>query len=536
MSTKDGVQQRGTRIEKNNDATDMLKLCLLIDRFNIQDLKTSLSCLHRHPEVSVTLIDRSGKHTARSLKSAVGEQYRDRADFVRLSGSSVFGKDHEPDEPLSYWIFLPAGDWLSDDALSKISDIGKKTQPDVIYTDQDFIDENGHLCEPQFKPDAAYEYFLHCDYLGALFCIKQSTLANLGGIDLYHYHAERYRLLLQLFSKQFRIEHLAEPIYHAQDPATQIPRPETITSLLEQNFESGDHKVAVKHIEPNVYRLQCEIKGDPKISIIIPFRDKPDLLKQCIDAVISKTDYSNYEIIGISNRSQSLSVYEIMGELSDRDPRVRFVEHNIRFNFSALVNYGVTVATGEYIVLMNNDVTVINSDWLSAMLEHGQRKEIGVVGAKLLYPHGTIQHAGLSIQQSGYIAHLHKHHPAESKGYMNRLICVQNVSAVTGALCLFKTSLHKKLNGFDEDRFKIAFNDVDFCLRAEAMGYSNLFTPYARAYHYESLSRGYENTSERKQRFEQEKKNFAELYQQRLDRSDRFYNPNLNQNRDDFSY
>ena len=462
------------------------------------------------------------------------ERYRNRVEVVRPAGSSTFGCRQEPNETLSYLLFLPAGDWLSDDALRKISDVGINLQPDVIYTDHDFSDENGHLHEPQFKPDAAHEYFLHCDYLGPLFCIKKSTLARLGGIDLHHYHFERFRLLLRLFSEQGRIEHLAEPIYHVRNPATLSSK--AIVPLLKQHFEGrGDH-VEVIPIEPTVYRLRREIRGNPKVSIIVPFRDKPELLRQCIHAVISKTQYSNFEMVGISNRSQSLTVYEVMNELSDLDPRIRFVEHNIPFNFSALVNYGVTVATGEYIVLMNNDVTVINSDWLSAMLEHGQRKEIGVVGAKLLYPHGTIQHAGLSIHRCGYIAHLHKRQPAESKGYMNRLICVQNVSAVTGALCLFKTSLHRQLNGFDEDRFKIAFNDVDFCLRAEALGYSNLFTPYARAYHYESLSRGYEITVERKQRFDREKKNFAELYEQRFTRSDPYYNPNLNQDRDDFSY
>ena len=337
---------------------------------------------------------------------------------------------------------------MSDDALGKISNVGKSVQPDVIYTDQDLIDESGHLCEPQFKPDAAYEYFVHYDYLGALFCIKKSTLARLGGIDLRRYHSERYRLLLRLFSEQGRIEHLAEPIYHVRNPALQASKPEIVVSSLNQHFATDDNQIEIKQIEPGVYRMQREIEGNPKITIVIPFRDKPGLLKQCIHAVVNNTEYSNYEIVGISNRSQSVTVYETMNELADLDPRIRFVEHNIPFNFSALVNYGVNIATGGYIVLMNNDVTVINSDWLSAMLEHGQRKEIGVVGAKLLYPHGTIQHAGLSIQRSGYIAHLHKHHPAESKGYMNRLICVQNVSAVTGALCLFKNQFAPTIERF----------------------------------------------------------------------------------------
>ena len=523
------------KIEKNSDLNGVLSFCLLVDQPKEQDFEASLSCLRNHPDAQVILIGQGSEHPIDVIKDDLQRQYPNRIDFFNLSDSFMFGCDDEPEELSSYYLFLPNGDWLSDDAVRKITDLGKHVQPDVIYTDQDLIDKNGHLCEPQFKPDVAPEYFLHYDYIGALFCIKKPTLSRLGGIDLRRYQSERFRLLLRLFSEQARIEHLAEPIYHARR-LTKISNQETVVPLLKQHLKNKGNRVEIRQVDNNTYRLKREISGNPKVSIIIPFRDKPELLRLCIEAVTSRTQYSNYEIVGISNRSQSLTVYEVMNELSKRDSRIWFIEHNVPFNFSALVNHGVTVATGKYIVLMNNDITVINPGWLSAMLEHGQREEIGVVGAKLLYPQGTIQHAGLSIQQSGYIAHLHKHRPTESKGYMNRLICVQNVSAVTGALCLFKTSLHRQLNGFDEDRFKIAFNDVDFCLRAEAMGYSNLFTPYARAYHYESLSRGYETTVDRKQRFDQEKKSFAELYRQRYTRSDPYYNPNLKQSRDDFSY
>lgn len=294
--------------------------------------------------------------------------------------------------------------------------------------------------------------------------------------------------------------------------------------------------VEIEQIGNNAYQLNRQITGNPKISILIPFKDKPELLKQCLHAIFTRTDYTNFEVIGISNRSQSLTVYELMQDLTAQDRRCQFLECNIPFNFSALVNFGVSKATGEFIVLMNNDITVINTDWLHALLEQGQRTEVGVVGAKLLYPNNTVQHAGISIQQSGYIGHLHKRYDADAKGYMNRLICVQNVSAVTAALCLFKKKLHHQLNGFDEKRFKIAFNDVDFCLRAEAQGFTNIFTPHALAYHHESLSRGYETTEDKKYRFGEEQEHFAELYAQRVSRGDPYYNPNLNQNRDDFSY
>lgn len=200
------------------------------------------------------------------------------------------------------------------------------------------------------------------------------------------------------------------------------------------------------------------------------------------------------------------------------------------------MNRGVELAAGDYIVLMNNDITVINGEWLDAMLEYGQRDDVGVVGAKLLYPDGSVQHAGLSVQQSGHIGHMHRNFPGDSPGYMNRLICAQTVTAVTAALCLFSKALHRQLHGFDEERFGVALNDVDFCLRAGELGRRSIFTPYALACHHESRSRGYETTARRRSRFAAERAAFWQRHQDRRGRPDPNYNPNLDQYRDDFTY
>lgn len=512
-----------------------LHLCLLLhaqsgDRAR-QAIKSSLSCLADHTSVRVSLIAYAGLHSAATL-NRITARFTDELEIVASEAFAKTSQEYTASEHSYFYLFLPAGDWLSDNALSKIAAVAHAEQPDIIYTDEDRIDSQGRLSEPLFKPDAAPEFFLHSDYVGALLCIKKSALAQLGGIDPAHYLKERYRLLLSAFTDGRPIAHIAQPLYHAR------PRRESsnAAAVLTRHCRERDLDVGVEKINGNVYRLNYKVTGNPKVSIIIPFRDKPQLLRQCLDAVMGRTEFQNFEVIGVSNRSQSLTIYELMRQLSRQDRRIRFFEHNVPFNFSALVNFGVGMATGKFIVLMNNDVTVINSGWLHAMLEHGQREKVGVVGAKLLYPNDTIQHAGISVQKSGYIAHLHKHFPAHAKGYMNRLICVQNVSAVTAALCLFKIELHDQLNGFDANRFKIAFNDVDFCLRAEGRGYRNVFTPHARAYHHESISRGYETSAEKKDRFALERKHFAEIYAHRLSRGDPYYNPNLNQNRDDFSY
>lgn len=509
-----------------------VKLCILVDDQNIVKLKSSISCLSGHPTVEVSLAVLSVSLSTRAIRRYILRRLGNDVNVVDLESLSHYGLHWLETGGSSYSVFLPGGDWLSDDALSRISQQAAKNGPDFIYFDEDQINERGHLTEPKFKPDPSYEYLMHSDYIGDLLCIKNSTLAEYGGINLNDYYSDRYRLLLRAFSDSKLIEHIPLPVYHARKKA-RIPDAE---SVLKEHFQDKEEQVSIHRIDTNAYRIKRKIHDNPKVTIIIPFRDRPQLLRQCLESVIGITSYDNYEVLGVSNKSQALAVYEVMTEFANRDLRIRFIEHNIPFNFSALVNYGVSHALGDYIVLMNNDITVINNDWLCALLEHCQRKEVGVVGAKLLYPDDTIQHAGLSVRQTGYIGHLHKHYPSTAKGYMNRLICTHNVSAVTGALCMFSRHVHHQLRGFDEQRFKIALNDVDFCLRAIALGYLNVFTPHSVAYHHESMSRGYEDTEEKIDRFDQERKVFTRLYKEQLRSPDSYYNPNFDQHRDDFSY
>lgn len=514
----------------------MLHLCILVGHAKSSALLDSLACLRYDPTVPVTLIEQPPTRASRQSVHYIEKHYGNPVDVVTGGLVRHFGSQYGTGDEESYFSFLPGGDWLSDQALARISDLAAANRPDFIYVDQDQVNKKGHLNNPRFKPDASFDYFVHSDYIGAFLCIRKSTLAHYGGLDLAHYNLERYRLLLHAFTDGKRIDHLAQPLYHTRlDPDGETAE-DGRTKLLQQHFRAAGEKVEITQTGPNTYRTRRKISGNPKVTIVLPFKDKPGLLRQCLDALIANTRYSNFEVLGISNRSQCASVYRVMEEYKRRDSRIRFEEHNISFNFSALVNYGVDRAEGNYIVLMNNDVSVVNEDWLDAMLEHGQRPGIGVVGAKLLYPEGPIQHAGLAVQKSGYIGHLHKYYATDSSGYMNRLTCVHNVSAVTAALCLFSKRLHRRLKGFDEERFKVAFNDVDFCLRAAAQGYSNIFTPHAIAYHHESLSRGYETTQNKKSRFDREQVMFAQLYHRRLEQADPYYNPNFDQYRDDFSY
>ena len=224
-----------------------------------------------------------------------------------------------------------------------------------------------------------------------------------------------------------------------------------------------------------------------------------------------------------------------MQAFSEADTRIRFVQHNIPFNFSAICNFGVKQAKGDYVLLLNNDIEILTVDWLELLLEHAQRPEIGAVGGKLLYPDGRIQHAGIVVGMVGAAGHPHKFFPYDHIGYHGRLHMVHNVSAVTGALLMVSKDKFEQVNGLDEEKLAIAYNDVDFCLKLHEQGYYNVFTPYVEATHHESISRGYEDTDEKMQRLLSEQASFLERWKDLLDKGDPYYNPNLSLKNEYFS-
>jgi GT2 family glycosyltransferase len=283
------------------------------------------------------------------------------------------------------------------------------------------------------------------------------------------------------------------------------------------------------------YRVRRDLSSRPLISIIVPFKDNSQLLKTCIESVLDKTSFQNYEIICINNDSIEQDTFDVINHLQDTDDRLRFIDYSIPFNFSKINNYGVSLANGEHVVLMNNDIEIISFDWIEALLEHSQREEVGAVGGKLYYPNETIQHAGVIVGIGGNAGHSHKHLKRKTKGYFHRPLCIQNISAVTGALLMVKRKLFERIGGLDEETFSIAFNDIDFCLRLRANGFLNIFTPYCEAYHHESASRGYEDTPEKKSRFETEVGYFRARWKDILAKGDPYYNVNLTLEKEDFS-
>ena len=275
--------------------------------------------------------------------------------------------------------------------------------------------------------------------------------------------------------------------------------------------------------------------GTPKISIVIANKDHVEDLRRCVTSILEKSTYDNYEIVIVENNSETAEIREYYGELSENS-KISVVSYEGAFNYSAVNNLGVRHASGDYILLLNNDTEVITVNWMEELLMYAQREDVGAVGAKLYYGDRTIQHAGVVIGLGAHrtAGHTHYKQSRQNLGYMGRLCYAQNVTAVTGACLLVKKALYEEVGGLDEG-FAVSLNDVDFCLKLRERGLLNVFTPFAELYHYESVSRGLDDQGERAERYERESEKFREKWKKQLEAGDPYYNPNFSLDRSDFS-
>ena len=278
---------------------------------------------------------------------------------------------------------------------------------------------------------------------------------------------------------------------------------------------------------PTIYRIKYEIKGEPLVSILIPNKDHISDLNRCIKSILEKSTYKNFEIIIIENNSEDKETFDYYDNLKSKN-KIKIVNFSGEFNYSNINNWGGDVAKGKHIILLNNDTKVIADDWIQEMLMFSQREDVGAVGAKLYYPDDTIQHAGivLGLGIDEIAGHVYLNEHKSNTGYLGRLHYAQELSAVTGACMMIPKHVFEEIGGFDP-LFAVAFNDIDLCMRIRKSGYKIIWTPYAELYHYESKSRGYEDTPEKQKRFQKEVNLFKERWGSELKKGDPFYNPNL---------
>ena len=442
-----------------------------------------------------------------------------------------------------YITFMDHDDRLASFALSQIVNvINENREVALIYSDEDKIDKDENRFNPHFKSDWNPYMFSSQNYLSHLSVIKKEIIDKTGKFRVGYEGSQDYDLLLQClkFIEHKNIYHLPKILYHwrAIDGSTaksSEAKDYTTTAgikALEDYFKDEKGVMIEEGSLPNTYKVNYPIVDEPLVSIVIPTKDNYNLLSTCISSILEKTSYSNYEIIIIDNQTTQKEALEYLDGLN-KIKNIKVLQYNKPFNYATINNYAVTYAKGAYVAFLNNDIEVINDNWLGEMLQHSQRQEIGVVGAKLYYPDMTIQHAGVVLGIGGVAGHAHKYFEKEAYGYFSRLQIIQNYSALTAACIVMRKSIFEEVGGFEE-KLEVAFNDVDLSLKVLEKGYRNLWTPYAKLIHHESKSRGVENTPEKQARFNREVLFMKEKWGVKL-LEDKCYNPNLTLVHEDFS-
>ncbi len=420
---------------------------------------------------------------------------------------------------------------------------------DYIYCDETTFkgDSINNMITLHFKPDFAIDNLRANNYICHFSVFSRELLE---GTELFRSGfdgSQDHDMILRLTSNAKKVVHVPKLLYywrsHKNSVASDISaKPYAIAAakgaVADHLTKSGFKNFEIKSTRAfdTIFEIKYEILQEDKISILIPNKDHLEDLRRCIDSIKERTTYDNYEIIIIENNSEDKSVFDYYETLKQQE-KIRVVTYKGEFNYSKINNFGAQFAQGKYLLLLNNDTQIITMNWLEAMLMYAQRDDVGAVGAKLYYGDKTIQHAGVVVGLGAHRTAGHTHYKInyDNLGYMGKLCYAQNVSAVTGACLMVKKSLYDKLNGLDEE-FRVALNDVDFCLRLREKGYLNVFTPFAELYHFESISRGSDIEEEAKaKRYEQESELFRSRWKELLDKGDPYYNKNFSLDHSDYT-
>ncbi len=458
---------------------------------------------------------------------------------------------------------LDHDDILHPEVLYHYVKVINEQNADYIYCDEATFSGKSidHMITMHFKPDYAPDNLRANNYICHFSVFKRSLL---DGTELFRTKfdgSQDHDMILRLTDNAEKIVHVPMLLYywrsHAGSVASDISaksyaidaaRGAVADHLRRHGYEH--FKISSTRAFETIFKIAYEVKGTPKISIIIPTCEHLEDLKRCITSIYEKSTYDNYEIIVVENGSTSKEINAYYDEIRNgaMGSVVKIIDfyadkNNLTadgkkppFNYSKVVNYGVKHSDGDYVLLLNNDTQVITVNWMEELLMYAQRKDVGAVGGKLYFPNRKIQHAGIVLRLGAHRTAGHSHYGQEGMnlGYMGRLCYAQNVSAVTGACLMTSREKYDEVGGFDEG-FEVSLNDVDFCLKLRQKGYLNIFTPFAEMYHYESASRGLDLEGENAKRYDKESEHFRTKWKEVLDKGDPYYNPNFSLDRSDFS-
>lgn len=441
---------------------------------------------------------------------------------------------------------LDQDDLLPPHALYHVAlEIIQHPDVNVIYSDEDKIDDLGTRSDPYFKSGWNPDLFLSHNMISHLGVYRTALLRELNGFRIGYEGSQDYDLALRCVkaSRFDQIRHIPRVLYHwrvhqgstASNPGAKNYAYDAALRAIKDHIADIPGATAEPGEHIGTYRVRYPLPAvRPKVSLLIPTRDGYKVLKKCIDSILRKTRYINFEIVIIDNQSRDKDTLEYLKQVA-RNEKVKVFSYDAPFNYSAINNFAEKLASGEIIGLLNDDVEVIAPDWLDEMVAHALRPEVGIVGAKLLYSDGFVQHAGVVVGIGGFAGHAHRLHPGTHPGHAGRAILTQNFSAVTGACLVVRRDVYAQLGGLNEADLTVAFNDIDFCLRAGEAGLRVVWTPHALLHHHESYSRGSDQASPASRaRFDREKEYMISRWKTNS-RLDRFYNPNLTLEKEDFS-
>lgn len=441
--------------------------------------------------------------------------------------------------------FLDHDDMLAPFALYEVvKSLNQDQALDFLFSDEDKVPSSSNKrYSPFFKPEWGPDTFRSYNYPCHFAVTRRALLERVGGLREGFDGSQDYDLLLRVTDATTKIRRIPKILYHWRASETSVASDMTIKpyaypaakkALSEHLNRRGLDGEVMDGFALGAYRVRYSVRPGQRVSIIVPTRDQVDLLKRCVLSILAATNWRHFQVVIVDNQSRERETREFVQAIQ-RDQRVRVIQYDQSFNFSALNNFAVRSTDTEQLVFLNNDTEVISPDWLTTMLEFAQRPDVGAVGIKLYYPDDTVQHGGVVIGLGGVAGHAFRGFPRLNHGYMGRLSIVQNVSTVTAACMMLRRAVFDEVGGFDE-RLSHAFNDVDLCLRIREKGYVNVFTPYAELYHHESASRGYDlATPERTARFVKEVEFMKTRWKHVLDAGDPYYNPNLTLEKPDFS-
>lgn len=431
---------------------------------------------------------------------------------------------------------LDHDDLLAPNALYEIvRALDEDRNLDAVYTDEDKVTtELDEHFQPHLKPDFNLDLLRSNNYICHFFVVRRSIVQKVGGFCQEFDGAQDHDFIFRCIETAEKVGHIPEILYHwrthkastADNPASKMYAFDAGKRAIEAHLKRTGTEGIVSHTpDLGFFRVKYPVQGQPLVSVIIPNKDEKETLKACIDSIREKTEYPNYEIIIVENNSTTDEIFQYYKELS-QDPRIRLLRWKKEFNYSAINNYGVRHANGEYLLFLNNDVTVITPGWIKEFLGVCQRPEVGAAGVKLIYPDNTIQHAGCVIGLGGIAGHMFVDMPANRTGYLHKASILQDMSAVTAACMMMKRTAFEEAGGFTE-KLSVAFNDVDLCLKVRKNHKLIVYDPYVQLYHMESKTRGAEDNKEKVRRFQEEIEYMRCQWIDILKKGDPYYNKNL---------